>query len=113
MNADQIREIELNIEQAKEIVARGNALRRLYGNHDFQNIFLKGYMEQESIRLVHLKADPNMQTPENQAAIIRQMDSIGCITGYLNNVTHQAMLAEKAIEADEETRDELLSGEGE
>lgn len=107
--SDQIKEIELNIKQAQKIVEQGNALERLRSNSDFKKIISEGYFEQEAIRLVHLKADQNMQSESHQKSIIAQMDAIGALNQYFQTVFHRASLAGKAIEADEQTREELLA----
>lgn len=104
--------IEMNIKEAKSIVAMGNSLDRLFSNKDFKKVFLENYFEGEAMRLVHLKADPNQQDPESQDFIIKQMDAIGCIKKYMQNIRHQKMLAEKAIESDEATLDEMREQEG-
>ena len=109
MIKERIEEIELNIEQAKAIVDKGTALERLRNNRDFKKVIIEGFFEKEAIRLVHLKSDFNMQDPESQASILSQIDAIGVLSQYLNNVRNQAMLAGKAIEADEQTREELLA----
>lgn len=107
MSNQQIQEIELNIVQAKKMVDLGGALERLRGNKDFKKVIQEGYFEKEAVRLVHLKADPSMQTPERQQSIVSQMDAIGTLNQYFGSVFHQARLAAKAIDADEETLAEL------
>jgi len=113
MSQDLIEEIELNITEAKKMVALGNSLDRLMSNRDFKKVFKEEYLEQEAIRLVHLKTDPNMQDPESQEAIVRQIDAIGTVTSFFNKIRHQAYLASKAIEDGEETLDELRQEEAE
>jgi len=108
MSQSQIEEIELNIEQAKTLVEQGRALERLYNNRDFQEIIGKGYLEREAVRLVHLKSDPSMQSEEMQREVVKSIDGIGCLTHFFRSLSHQAMLAEKAIEEDERTREELM-----
>jgi len=108
-NTKVIQDIELNIKQAQMLVDTGNALERLRNNRDFNRIIETGYFKEEAVRLVHLKSDPSMQTTEYQESIVRQMDAIGALIQYFNTVYHRASLAEKAIEADEETRDELIA----
>jgi len=108
MNPSNIEVIEKNIKEAKEIVAKGAALERLYSNKDFKTVISKGYLEQEAIRLVHAKANPGMQTGSLQLDILKQIDAIGALTAYFRGVEHQAFLAAKAIEDDEATREELL-----
>lgn len=108
-NTQAIQDIELNIKQAQLLVDTGNALERLRSNRDFKMIISEGYFKEEAVRLVHLKGDPSMQTVEYQESIIKQMDAISALNQYFNTVFHRASLAEKAIEADEETRDEMIA----
>lgn len=108
-NAQAIKEIELNIEQARTLVEFGNAMERLRNNRDFKLVIGEGYFEKEAIRLVHLKADPAMQTPANQESILKQMDAVGSLNQYFHLVFHRASMAEKAIVADEETCAELAA----
>lgn len=111
MSKDTVQAIEENIQQAKKMVEQGNALERLRNNRDFKHIIQEGYFEKEAIRLVHLKVDPNMQTAERQQSIIRDMDAIGSLNQYLQGVYRKADMAAKAIQADEEARDEILAEE--
>lgn len=111
MTQEVLQALELNIKQAKKIVELADSLERLSNNRDFKKIIQEGYFEQEAIRLVHLKADVNFQTPERQASIIQQIDAIGALNKYFETVFYRANQARKAIEADEETRDELFAEE--
>lgn len=111
MSDNTVQEIELSIEQAKEFVERGKALERLRANPDFQAIVLKGYFENEAIRLVHLKSDPNVQGAEQQAAINKDIDAIGAFQWYLRVTQMQAQQAAVAIADGEEALDEIRHGE--
>jgi hypothetical protein len=111
MISQTIDAIERNIEKAKAEVEFGAALERLKANKDFKKVVLEGYFEKEAIRLVHLKADCNMQSPEMQRSIVQQMDAIGSFSEFLNVRLQRAGMATKQIEADEETRDEILAEE--
>ena len=108
---ETIQAIEENIKQAKKIVDIGDALERLRGNRDFKKVVLEGYFEQEAIRLVHLKSDQNVQSPDMQKSILAQIDAIGSLSQYFGTVLHKASIARKAIASDEEARDEILSEE--
>lgn len=113
MSQTAIQEIELNIKQAQELVNLNTSLQRLRNNRDFKKVFLDGFFKDEAVRLVHLKADPSMQSPEYQAAILKQMDGIGAIRGYFDMIEHQGQMAAQAIEADEEALEELRQEEAE
>lgn len=110
MNTEQlVKALDSGIESHKDTIGVGNALTRLRTSQDFKKVIGEGYFEKEAIRLVHLKADPGMQTPEKQDSIVKQMDAIGSLAEYLNLVMAKASWATKALESDEETRAELLA----
>jgi hypothetical protein len=110
MSENIIKDLEANIERAKELVKTGDSIERLRNNGDFKEVILKNYFEREAIRLVHLKADPSMQTPDRQASILLQMDAIGALSSFLNTGLVMADRAAQAIESDTETITELLEG---
>jgi hypothetical protein len=107
----QIHEIELDIEQARTFVRRGEALERLYANPDFQEIIGTGYFTDEAVRLVHLKSDPNMQSPEMQAGILKEMDGIGSLTGYFRALRYQADMAQESIREGNKFMEEVRNEE--
>jgi len=109
MTHQTIQAIEENIRQAKVIAGAGESLERLRSNRDFKVVILDGYFKEEAIRLVHLKAEPAMQSPEMQKSIIAQMDAIGSLGQYFTAVIQKASIANKAIVSDEEARDEILA----
>lgn len=106
-DTNTLKQIEQNIKQAELITAMGKSLERLLSNRDYKTIIGEGYFEQEAIRLVHLKADPNMQKPESQADIVKQMDAIGALKQYFHTLNHRAMMAEKSVAADREYLEEV------
>lgn len=106
---NELQQIESNLKRNAVLTDLGNALARLKGNRDFKKVILEGFFEDEAIRLVHLKADPNMQGSDSQKAILTQMDAIGALRQYLETLAQLAGMAQKSIEADEQTRDELLA----
>lgn len=110
-NTESVKEIEKQIQRAKELVESGKALERLRSNRDFKKIVVENYLEQECIRLVLAKADPNLQSEAKQASILRQIDAIGALSQYFHTVYASAAVAEKSLEADEQER-ELLIAEG-
>lgn len=111
MSNETIQAIERNIKIGRDAIEFGNALIRLRGNKDFKTVILNGYFEREAIRLVHLKADQNMQSADSQRSIVASMDAIGSLNQYFNTVMHKASLADKSVNADQETLEELAAGE--
>lgn len=107
---DNVKQVEHSIQRGKEAVELASTLDALLVNSYFKKVILEGYFEQEAIRLVHLKSDPAMESAASQASILKQMDAIGSLKQYFTTVQHQGSLAQKAIEFDEATREELLAG---
>ena len=106
---NDIQALENSIKHATVMVELGNALDRLLSNKDFKRVVLEGYFKDESIRLVMLKADAKMQSIEYQAAIVKQMDAIGSFNQYLTTVMQLSAQAERSIESDSQTVEELLA----
>ena len=111
MSNDTVHQLEENIRQHKAAIELDKAVQRLCQNRDFVEVVKKGYLEQEAIRLVHLKADPSMASAEKQASIVAQIDAIGGLVTYFRTIGQKAALALKGIEQDEAVRDELLAGD--
>lgn len=109
MSATELQQLEASIKQSDELIELGNCLERLRNNRDFKKIIIEGYFEQEAVRLVHLKADNNMQSVESQKSIVAQMDAIGNLSQYFATLQFKAGMAHKAKASDEEMRDELLA----
>ena len=105
---DVIQELEEDIGKAQKIIEMGNALGRLLNDRDFKKVVMHGYFENEAVRLVHLKADPNQQSAEAQDSIVKQMDSIGNLNRYFRNIDYQRDLAVKATNDAEIAREEIL-----
>lgn len=108
----QVQQIEESIKAAREYVAVADALGRLSANRDFKVVVLDGYLKNEAVRLVHLKAHPAMQTATSQASITTQIDGIGALLGYFRTIDHQASVSEKSIEADQAALEEVLAEGG-
>ena len=108
---DEINSIEREVKEAKELKAMGACLERLSINRDFLKVIKVGYFEVEAVRLVHAKGDPACYSPEKQASIIRQMDSISNLNQYFKTIMYKANLAEKSIEDSEAILDEIRAEE--
>lgn len=106
---ESIKELESSIQRANEHVELGKALERLFINRDFKLVIKDGYFRDEAVRLVHLKADPAMESASSQESIIKQMDAIGSLSQYFVVLNMLARNGNRSIEADEQTLDELHS----
>ena len=103
--------VEVSIEDAKKKIALFRALEKLQKNKDFKLLINTGYLENEAIRLVHLKSDFNMTAPEQQEFIDRAIVSIGNFRSYLSSIYQQGHGAIQALEDHEQTREAILAEE--
>jgi hypothetical protein len=114
MSEHKISQVQDSIARAREQLEQGKALERLRKSRDFQLIIEKGYLVQEAVRLVHLKASEHMSAPDKQVNVLKQIDGIGCLASYFSTINFLASNAERSIAEDEETLEYLLkSPEGE
>lgn len=109
MSSFELERIDASIASHKETLAKGKALDRLFNNADFKKIILELYLEKEAIRLVHLRAAPGMQSPESQSSLLLQIDAIGQLAEFFRTQQFLVAQAEKAIEVEEELRDEIIA----
>lgn len=113
MSSTELQQLELSIKHSQKTVDLGDALERLRNNRDFKKVIGEAYFTEEAVRLVHLMSDSNMQSPELQQSIHKQMIAIGVFHEFLNNLAIRAGMARRSIAADEATRDEILAEGGE
>lgn len=98
---DEIQQVEVQIEHAKEVVALGDAIRRLEKNRDFQRVFGDVYMKEEATRLTLLTADPNLDEPQ-RANVLISLRAIGECFGFLRARKMQAdLMAKELVEAED------------
>lgn len=109
MSGEILRELEEDMEQAKQQIELGSALGRLMSNRDFRAVVLDGYLKREAVRLVHKKAEPGMQTDSQQRQVLSQLDAIGHLHQYLLGIPQSSDLARKAYDAAEATREQILA----
>jgi len=107
--SQQIQQVELSIDEAKKHIHRMNSLIKLSHNKEYEEIFLHGFFEEYAIQQVMLKGDPSQQSPDDQATIIRNIDSIAAVRFHLHAIIAQGRAAESALADHEEARDELLA----
>lgn len=110
MTQSDVKTLEMTMENAKHNIELSEALDRLHDNPDFQKLIIKGYFEDECVRLVHLKGAPNTQNLDRQAAITREIDGIGSLRGYFGSVHQRGEWARDAL-ADSERELEIMEGE--
>jgi len=105
-------QIQITIDEAKQMVAEGDALDRLMKNVDFKELIVKGYFQKHAYQLVEFKAAPTAQNEPQQAAVIRSIDAIGELQQYFNKIFAFAAQARQDI-IDAENELEAMAEDGE
>ena len=106
-----INKVEISIEEAQSHIDLSKALERLHDNADFQKVILNNYFMYEASRAVLLKADPEMFRPGKQDEVDRVIAGIGQLRQYFLKIFNLGDMAERSIEADKQTQEELLKEE--
>jgi len=105
---EQLNRIQISIENAKKAIELAQALQRLHDNPDFKAVILEDYFHEEAHRAVLLKSDGSMTEPEKQKTVDNVITSIGGLYNYFGKVYRMAEMSARAIEADQQTRQEIL-----
>jgi hypothetical protein len=106
--AEQIKEVEVGIEQAKKHVELAEALKRLFENKDFQKVILQDYLHNEPARLVELKVHPQFQSEQGQKSLDRQLDGVGALRGFFRTIEHNGEQMQRSLDDHRATHAELL-----
>lgn len=106
--SEQIEQVEVSIEHAKQAIELRDALDRLGKNEDFKKIMTEGYFKDEASRLVLLKADPEAQTEDTQRYLDNSITAIGYVRLYFSTIMQLGIQMERSLKADEETLQELI-----
>lgn len=96
-NEQHIAQLEQQIKDAQGSLELGKALASLRQNPDFKKVMIEGYLKNEAIRLVHLKADPSMTSVADQASIVRDIDAIGSMSQYFRVLEMMGKRADSSI----------------
>lgn len=97
MSSNQIQQVEVSLEQARKVVAFGEAIRRLENNPDFRKVILEGYFKDEAVRLTMLTAEMNLK-PEAREAVMHGIRAIAECRQFLQNRVAFSDMAAKEIE---------------
>ena len=109
---EQIRYVELSLEEAKKVVAFGEAIKRLESNKDFKTVIGEGYFTNEARRCVMLTAEINLSADAKEAnwAAIR---GIAELRQFLMMRKQMGEVAQKEVADHKETLEELREEDAE
>ena len=106
---NQIQSIEKDLTSYRKQIDLRESLANLSNNRHFKAVISEGYFKDEPVRLTALLGHSDHQTPERQAAILKQLNGVAQLHTYFNVITTLASMAVKGIEEGEATLEDLRS----
>lgn len=103
---NQLKEIEVSIEELRVHVRRREALNRLSQNSDFQQLVEQEYFINESSRMLLLRDDPNLPA-DKKKFLEADMYGPGAFKRYLSTIMVIGRIAEENIEQLQDTANEI------
>lgn len=87
MQKEEIREIQISIEEAEQMIEDLSRLNRLKENEDFKVLFMQRFLKDEAVRLVHLKQSPAIKdNSEAVEGIDTWINAIGVLVEFMRMV---------------------------
>lgn len=109
----QVRNIDIEIKEAKKAIALKDAILKLEKNRDFKLVFTDMYFSEWATNLVLQRGLPEMRTNEElMEANTRKIDAVGELSGFIRNVKAMGYREEDGLSEKEDTRAAILSEEG-
>lgn len=103
---NELKQIEVSIEELQSFVNRKNQLKRLSENKDFQQLIEEEYLIQEASRMLLLRDDPNL--PAGKKAFLEaDMYGPGAFKRYLSTIYQMGNIAENNISEMRETMEDI------
>lgn len=109
---DPITKLEQSIEHASKRVAKAKKVKALYDHPDFNEIVVKGFFEQESIRMVARYGD-GTASAEELVDLQKDMHAVGAFRRYLSMIVQDGRNAESDIRVAQEALEEELAMQAE
>jgi hypothetical protein len=111
MNQSEIRNIDIEIEDAKAAIRKLDMLKRLQKNDDFRGLVEEGYFKEEASNVILAKAVPHLREEKHQKVFDNRIIAIGEFRQWLSEVYTHGEIAQKALRDAEEVRAEIAGEE--
>lgn len=103
------RNIDTEIQDHKDAIKLGEALKRLEKNRDFKAVFEAAYFQKFANNLVLQRAMPEMRSrPEMIEANTRKLDAVSEVQHFMRGVHAMAAHSAVALPESEETRQAII-----
>jgi hypothetical protein len=105
----QLESLDVSIDQAKAAIELRQSFLELQKDKRFKALITEGYFKDEAIRLVMLKSDSNMQSPDNQRMIENAIIGVGNLRSYFQAVVYLGDQMEASLADFHEAKESILS----
>lgn len=105
-----IQEVEISIEIAKQMIAKREMVKKLQANREFKKLITEGLLKEEAARSAVLYSDPSI-SETTRAHVLRDIGGYGLLERYFRTIVRMADEMEAAMKDDENTLEELHSEE--
>jgi hypothetical protein len=108
----EVRNIDIEIEQAKKSIALRDALVRLEKNRDFRKVVTEGFLKEFALNTIAVRGRPEFRNSEAlMESNTRKLDAMGELHEYFRNVKSNGLMMESALSEAQELRDEVAMEE--
>ena len=107
----ELEQVELSIKHARKNIDRHDSFNKMMKTKEFKSLIEDGYFVNEASRLVLLKADPSLQSDEDQKQLDNSIMAIGHLRQYFMTIVQLGSMSAKALVEDLATHNEILGEE--
>lgn len=106
---EELKQVDLRIEDLNKQIAIGEAIERLHENDDFKLVVIDGYMEAEAERLFDILTTPTSLKRDQLENIMDMLGSIRNFKGYIGASLQNAAQAPDMVIEEENYRKEVTA----
>lgn len=109
MENQEVRNIDIEIEQAEKMVAVRDALVRLEKNRDFRKVVSEGFLKDFALNTIAVRGRPEFRNnPMLIESNTRKLDAMGELQEYFRNVHANGKMMEGSLVEARELRNEVM-----
>jgi predicted polyphosphate/ATP-dependent NAD kinase len=106
---DELRQVDLRIEDLKKAIELGEAVERLHENEDFITLVIDGYMEEEAERIFGVLTTPTALKRDQLENMMDKLGSIRDFKAFIGKCLQDADMAPDALAEEEKYRKEVTA----
>ncbi len=103
----EIERVEVHISLVKEAIDFADKLDVLNRIPEFEDVIIKGFMEDEPARIASIITDHNLLDDENQRELLGAIKAVGYLGNYLRNIEKRGAQMRQALSQAEDYQTEL------